>query len=343
MSQADPPRTTTTSPSSTAAGAASPSADAPTPLGRSAKRLFGWATNLLAIAVVLAAGLAFGRQVLVWWRGEPEPPAAPLAGSAQPGQSAGAHRLEFGDVPLVFEHEAFLGPRSAVLERLVKGCQAIAAARPRVSQTAGPAELRMLERTANQIPVVETDGFRVYQLERPLPMAAAVAQTPTEDGSSPRDRVVSWGLAMPVGEAQQVGSSHQQADDAEPSSNELNWTLFNWSAGSGLRAAAVNLPPLPPGARRTMLLASKDGAAVAAFRLEGSPGDAMRHFSEHFENAPPGEDWAAASPWRETNNVWHAGFYAAQSGTVDVQLTIDGDGILSGVLTASPPAPTSEE
>ncbi|HZN34299.1 MAG TPA: hypothetical protein VFB80_10785, partial [Pirellulaceae bacterium] len=44
--------------------------------GRLARRIATWTTNLLATAIVLAAGLAMGWQVLAWWRERPEAEAA---------------------------------------------------------------------------------------------------------------------------------------------------------------------------------------------------------------------------------------------------------------------------
>jgi hypothetical protein len=288
---------------------------------------------LLATAIVVAAGLTFGRQALVWWRGEASP-AEPLVVTSRLGQ-ASPHRLAFGDVPLVFEREVMTGDRPAVLERLAARCRAIAESRPQVAWPPGPAERNMLRRIPQQRPVLETNGFRVYQLERPLPMATGVAELPAEDGSGPRDRVVCWGLAMPIGKGESAPQDHKP--------DKQGWTLFTWSAGSGLRASRVPLPDLPPRARRTMLLSADDGSALLAFRVEGEPRDVMNDIRNHFTGEASGDDWTMVTPWSASRDAWHARFRSAEGDAVDVQLAVDNDGLMSGVMTVVPAPPTSEE
>lgn len=303
--------------------------NAPTALGRSAKRLSTWATNLLATSIVLAAGLTFGRQVLLWWRDEGHAPPAPAVASPRPGEPAAPHRLEFGDVPFVFQREALAGDRRVVLARLVAGCRAIAEAGPRTPGEAGPAERALLARLSAQTPVADSGDYRVYQLDEPLPMAAAIRPAAASNGSGPRNRVVSWGLAMPI------------VDDAGASENQ--WTLFTWSAGHGLHASPGETPPLPPAAERTMLLSADDGSTLVGFRSDGPPRDAMNFYSEYFQRPDSDLVGNAVAPWREINGVWHARFHAARSGSIDVQLAMERDGALSGLLTISAPPPRTEE
>jgi len=321
-----------TAPSRTPPSAAD---NAPTPLGRSAKRLSGWAANLLATAVVLAAGLTFGRQVLLWWRDGGPPPDVNVVGSPRMGELTSPHRLEFGGAPLVFQRETLTGDRRAALERLVANCRALAEAQPRPVGEAGPAQRALVQRLAQQPPVFEGDGFNIHQIPRPLPMAAALSTGDAPNGSAPHRRVVSWAVAMPVA----TEPVEQQAGASPPG----DWTLFSWSAGEGLRAAPAIAPPLPPGGQQTLLVSAEDGSALAAFHCAGSPRDVMNFFDDHFARRSEGAPWRATVPWREAQGVWHARFEQARSGSVDVQLAIDADGAVSGLLTMSTPPHNNEE
>jgi hypothetical protein len=290
---------------------------------------------LLAAAVVLAAGLTFGRQVLLWWRDAGPPPDVDVVGSPRIGAPSSPHRLEFGDAPLVFQRETLIGDRRAVLKRLVANCRAIAEAQVRPVGEAGPAQQALIRRLAQQPPVFQGDGFSIHQIPRPLPMAAALSTADAPNGSGSHRRVVSWAMAMPVASE----AAQRQADASQPG----GWTLFCWSAAEGLRAAPAIAPPLPPGGQQTLLVSAQDGSALAAFCCVGSPRDVMDFFDDHFAQRSGDAPWRVTAAWREAQGVWHARFEQAHSGSVDVQLAIDEGGALSGLLTMSAPPHSNEE
>jgi hypothetical protein len=309
----------------------------PTPLGRGAKRLARFAGNLLASAIVVAAGLTFGRQVLLWWNGASSPPPPPSLVAPLLGDEARPHLLEFGDYPFVLQREVLAGDRRAALDRLLARCSTFAEQGTSAEQAAGPAgpaELAMLRRIEGRPPVASGKGWKLYELERPLPLVAATAETPAPDGSGPRRRVVSWGLALPAAESGQA--------DGLPAAIE-SWTLFAWSASAAVKTEPRPTPPLPKGARQTVRLSAEDGSALVAFRGGGAPRDAIDFYNDYFARTSPQEHQSHTSAWRETDGVWHARFAPTGGDTIDIQLAPGGDGVLSGVLTIVPPARDIEE
>lgn len=293
-----------------------PVQDAPTPLGRSARRLSAWAANLLATALIIAAGLTFGRQALLWWHEKPAAPDVSDVAGPLLGDESSPHLLEFGDFPFALKREVFEGDRRAAVNRLLERCRAVARTGVPPEAAAGPAEAVLLKRVEHCPPLAVENNWKLFALDDPLPLATAVVEQPAPNDTAPRQRVVCWGLALP-----ELGGKPTDED---------RWTLFTWSAAGAVRAASIDAPPLPRGAKRLMRLAAEDGSALTAFRGGGAPRDAMDFYDEYFSQAS--HQSASASPWREVGGVWHARFQQT-AGTVDVQLMIGDDGVLDGVLT----------
>jgi hypothetical protein len=316
---------------------------APTSRGQLARRLSGWAGNLLATAIVLAAGLTFGRQVLLWWRADAARPVPPVVAPPLLGDEASLQQFEFGDYPFLLQRESLAGDRRAVLDRLSARCRDMAEAAPRIDRAAGPAELAMLRRLEGKPPTAVGKRWQLHELERPLPLVAATTEWISPDSTGPRRRVVSWGLALPVLGVPAAGDA---AAGSKRGANQ-SWTLFTWSAADaqspvGQAPAQARTPPIPAGARRTMLLAAEDGSALVAFRGGGAPQDAIEFYNNYFAQAAS-NDAPSKAIWREIDGVWHARFEQANSTIVDVQLALAADGVLNGVLTLAPIAEHTRE
>ena len=297
-----------------------------------AKRVYGWTCNLLATAIVLWAGLTFGRQVLQWWRNDPAPAgfqqeAAAVLGEDALGTPGQPLDLRWGDFTGSLRHVEFTGDRSAARAELRRLCES---ALPRAgfpTSPPGPAESRLLASLAQRPPNAETpDGWLIYEQAGPIPLVAAVgepslekvadAAVPSEDNESETTgevapasrRVVSWGLGIHL-----AGT---------------RWTLLLLTAQSASPIGEPRrAPQIPPGARRSLSLEAVDGEQVVAFVGHG-PGKSWRQFydQQFSTGAPP-------RVWRQLGQTWQQR-YELSTVLVDVVLS-PGErvGELQGLLT----------
>src|SRR5262245_33891510 len=122
-----------------------------------AKRVSGWAANLLASGLILVAGLALGRQVLEWWQADRAATDAKgtsqTADSGDVGNPGAAHRLELGKLPFVLRREALTGDKAAAFAALRDAGLRVVSESARPLGRAGPAERRMLSHLEGQKPV----------------------------------------------------------------------------------------------------------------------------------------------------------------------------------------------
>jgi len=142
----------------------------PKSYGDVARAMSSWTTKGILTALVLVAGLGFGRQVLRWWRQGGEPPSAsPGAGepSARVRDTGPDHVLRFGEQPWSLRTTWVVGDRDAAAAALRTACRGVASQARLPDEPPDEAERALLKRLA-----------------------------PTEP-SGARRRVVTWGLAVP--------------------------------------------------------------------------------------------------------------------------------------------------
>jgi hypothetical protein len=174
--------------------------------GKLARRIAGWTANLLATALVLVAGLAVGRQVLVWWYEAP-PEQAAAAGTEQlPPETPGELRLWTARGPMSLER--VVGGQDAALALMRE--RSVSFPLGPVERPAGPGEQRFLEKLAKLAPVEQTKELDLYVPAGEVTMVVAVSRG--------EQRIAAWSFAL----------------EAEPS----RWTCYTFCP-----AAASSPPP----------------------------------------------------------------------------------------------------
>ena len=292
----------------------------PNDFGQLAKRISTYTTNGLLSAVVLVAGLGFGRQVLVWWADDASsPPGKQLASVADGlGDPARMHVLQFAHQPWSLGRQSISGDKRAATAALRAICrEAVATASP-PRQPPGPAQRRLLARLEGDDPVEEQAGkWRLYQLDEAFPMVVGV-DTSRNYGA----RVVTWGLGLPVSEGQ--------------------WTLYALKRvdESGQTPAVLGEVPLPPESNATMSMAIADGGAMVAFSGPALPeATKPEKWTRFYERWFTAHGWQSAIGWQRTGPAWHARYTAPRderAGSVDVRLAADGHGGFAGLLIVTP-------
>lgn len=308
---------------------------APSGFGLAARRISSWTTNCMLSAVILVAGLAFGRQVLDWWAadetGTPEPPPQ-LAMTDGLGDPARGHQLQFGDAPLAMGREMVVGDREEVAKALEASCREMTAAADLPDDVPGSSETRFLASLVGESPVAEEPGeWQVYQVEAGFPMVAGVRTVASGSGTAEPEqvaqgarRVVTWGLAVPA------------ADQA--------WALYTFHPVSAATGPTTNLAelPLPPASRKTMSIRAVGGGTMVAFSGRPEPIAWKTFFDGWFRE----REWTAVESWRRSGSTWHrryAGTGDQPTERIDVQFGPDGRGRLAGLLMIAPPDSNSTE
>lgn len=330
-------------------------AGCPSSLGDLARRVSRRTVDLVAIAIVLAASLSLGRQVIQWWGVDPEPPrlAAPmdsLAGEELPVT------LEFGDHPLRLTRQMFTGERQAGLLILLQASRVLLEsaqqdAASTFARSSTPAEEQLLARTADLKPIEEVPGrWQIYQVDLPFVLilgvgvrSAAESGSPGTAGSSespessqtagataaatsvatpaPQRYLVSWGIMLPHG--------------------ENAWTLYTFEIKPGDEAGgagSVADVPLPPSSRRLLSLADRHGGRFVGVAGDGTPAEWQRFFDGFFQS----QGWEAAGGWHVGDGHWSARFQrkgSSNSASVDIQFGNDERGGTSGVVCLTPGEP----
>jgi len=317
--------------------AGGPQGGRPAPSGFAlvAKRISSWTTNCVLSALILVAGVAFGRQVLDWWgtdeTGTPEPPPQ-LAMTDGLGDPTRAHQLQFGDAPLAMGREMVEGDREEVAKALQASCREMTAAADPPNDVPGASEVRFLASLVGESPVAEEPGeWQVYQVEAGFPMVAGVRTVASGSGAvepgqvaQQARRVVTWGLAVPA------------ADRA--------WALYTFHPANAATGPTADLAevPLPPDSRKTMSIRAVGGGAMVAFGGRPEPIAWRTFFDGWFRE----HEWTAVGSWRRSGSTWHLRY--ARTGDrptemIDVQFGPDGRGRLAGLLMMTPADSNSTE
>ena len=200
-----------------------------------ARRISSVTTNCLLSAVVLVAGLTFGRQVLRWWADDPAETIGTLSavddadGLGDPGQ---LHVVQFGDRPWSLGRQSIAGDKTAAAAALREVCREVVQQDnlPDVPDSGAVADF--LPRLEASEPVEQEPGqWRLYAFDDVLPMVVGTRPRATgDDAASGGDRgvtqrVVVWGMAMPM--------------DGE------TWTVFTFQPDAATGLASDVLPRCP--------------------------------------------------------------------------------------------------
>lgn len=296
---------------------------------RLARRISAITTNCLLTAMVLIAGLGFGRQVLKWWgdgtaeTARPSPTVEALAGLADPSRP---HVLQFGDYPWSLRRQSISGDQQAAAVALRADCRRAVQQARLPEDRPERAEREFLKRLAAREPVQQESGtWRLYELNDAFPMVVGTRQ-PVAGGDSATEetlaagdhRVVAWGLAIP----------------SEPG----EWTLCTFQPEPASGGQTLGLPdvPIPPDCARTLSFRVVGGGAMVAFEGPQHPHDWIRFYDRWFAT----HNWkAAAEGWRRSGSSWHARFASterASAGSVDVHFGAGGRGRATGLIVMSP-------
>lgn len=274
------------------------------PSPSAARRLTGWTSNLLVTGIVLVAALGVGRQLVRWWRVDPQEETSshiPDPGAAdEAGQQPSS--LEFGHGYSLRRIEV-QGNAETATEQLRAECREIAENSPLPSQPPTEGELRFLARTRGRPPLEEKAGkWQIHRFDGKLPLLVALRL----DEANPR--VVAWGLAVP--------------------SDEEASTLLVYVAGG---PASGPLAPdeifLPPGLRRTLTLRGPQETTIG---LAGSM--TARKSTQELDATLAGQGWTSTG-WRQSSATWHNRYQSSQqTGRLDVQLSADRASGVVGLL-----------
>ena len=269
-----------------------------------AKRISAWTTNSLLTLLILVAGLGFGRQVLKWWAADAS--ASSVVGDRLADPSP-CQTLQFGDNAWSIGRRSVMGDKKAAIEQLRVACREVLENELSVDKTSSPLPPKgegKLDFLTGLTPVDQKAGkWRLYELHDAFPMAVGV--------NSKEDRVVVWGLAMPM-------------DDRQ-------WTLSTFHAGISTMEGHFSKCeiPLPPGGQKVLAMSAADGRIIAF-----SGPDQTDQWKQFYDG------WFAhtgckPTSWRQMGTTWCAKF-AGQGDLVDVCFGPDGHGGLRGLLVMTP-------
>ncbi len=205
-----------------------------------AKRISSWTSKGLVSALILAAGLAIGNEVLRWWRADKTLP-SPAEGLAVSdaalasdglGDPAREHQLRFGDSPWAMTCRTIVASKHDALTMLRAACaESIRSGDGLPTTPPDAAEREWLGRIGGRQPVEQEPGrWVLYELEEPNLMVV---------GTRAGLRVVTWAVAIP-------------GDGGQWTLYTLQWTP-SAEAGDGRRATTRrrSCRHAPPGARES--------------------------------------------------------------------------------------------
>jgi hypothetical protein len=268
---------------------------------------------MLVIAFLVTVGLSVGRQLVDWWRTDPESTMPDL--SNLNGVDLDWNRtpvtLRFGDAPTAIERVPFTGDRRQLDDELTKIGQSLVTTGepPTVPLTEAERDWLAALQTAPPVLWDSTRG-NVYRRHEPLPSFVAtrfVERSSREDAANEiGQRIVGWGLAFP--------------------SETGEWTIYVFhpeSAGAAGESSVDDIP-LPSGARNITNLRGAGGSRWFVFQGRGD----LAGWVQHFDNQLGGENLVSRTVGTQTASVK----YRRDRSVFDVQIRRDANGALSGVV-----------
>lgn len=306
----------------------------PTGLAAVARKLSRRTTDLLAIALVLVAGLGLGWQVIDWWLTDPADVLShrdgleSLLGDPRTGGTEPVF-LKFGTQSSLLRREAVEGTRRDARTALLGiGKRTAETARP-PNRPPSEAERQLLQHLETRSPAAERPGrWRVDISDGPLQLMvatrrfAARSDDPGADSASgDRGRMVCWGLAFPAAPETWVVYSFEPArPDAAADS------------GPGKGASAPLDVPRPPGSRRLLAVRSPSGGTLTGFEGAGSAKSWRAFWNDWFER----QGGTAVQPWSSAKTGWKASFRHPAGARIEIYLVPSGTGVWTGLIHVSP-------
>ncbi|MGO8691285.1 MAG: hypothetical protein ACLQLG_16815 [Thermoguttaceae bacterium] len=297
-----------------------------------AARISSWTIKGVLTALVLVAGLGFGRQVLRWWSADRRQSSA---ASATPwaddglGDPAQPHVLRFGNQGQSLRRQTISGDQAAARAALLDGCRRLLQSEPAggaaADRAAGKADRALLEALRRLRPTAEEPGkWRLYDLPGSLPLVVGIREGKAAGHSDaqaqlaePTPGAVICGLAIPL--ATKV------------------WTLYTFqpdSDAAGANSGGANIP-IPPGSGRIGSMQVSQGGAITAF----SGPDRADQWRQFYDDWFGQHGWKAAGAWQRTGSIWLLHYTASdprQPAVADIRLSPDGRGQCTGLLMTSP-------
>lgn len=293
--------------------AASPSH--PRDFGELARRISSRTTDLLAIGILIAGGLAVGGSLMTWWRSEP-PVAIVPAAPAAPWSDPGGVELQFGQTPWSIRRESVTAEPEAARDLLLERMRgAVAAASGVALPPPDEAELRLLAELRQWSPHETSSTGRLYVIGGPLLWMVGTSGANLAGSAEAADRVICWGLALP------------QADES--------WTLYVIDRRAAAHAAGESAEfPLPEGARRSLRIAGESGDELTCFSGAGPAGVWIGEFDLLLEK----HGWTRTREWVRDGRSAAAEFRRSGKGLVEmagITLLQDELGVWRGVIDVS--------
>lgn len=292
------------------------------------KRLFSRTTDLIAIAIVIFAGVTMGGSLLEWWRTPPEEVIGPdfergANELAPPDWMSGKPvRIDAGQLDVRMQRSELTGPADAVVTQMLVmlGEYAKQVALPAADATVE--ERALLESLRDVEPKWRDDsGVAVYHHDAPLAAYVAVKGDPDSAGKESllsSGRVVSWGLVVPAG--------------AE------RWTawLFAPEPQADGQPSADWRDVLPQGASCGLALHSAEGHAMLSFSGRGR----RQTWQAELDRAFRRRGFHRRSGWRDADSTASVQYDSRRPSlhqSVTIHIHAHESGRLQGLLHASRP------
>lgn len=238
-----------------------------------ARQISSWTSNLLVTFLILAAGLAFGVQVLIWWKDVPSERNSSPDDTARGNLVNSEPWVEFRGLGSRFLCVTIQAEEKTALRQCQEMCLEAAQQATLPSGLPDLAEQDVLVKLAELSPACEgPNGLRVYRYPGDFPVWVGVKRAggetinrggvksegaPLETGS----RIVAW--VFLVSEGKQVWTIYRMAMDLTSQTKEKETT-------TGLSDTDVFFP-VPPGASVLSRLSPGSGTFFEIFE-ETAPG-----------------------------------------------------------------------
>jgi hypothetical protein len=296
------------------------------PWVRLRKRFLSRATDLIAIAIVIFAGVTMGGSVLEWWRTSPEEVIAPNIDRAvnqlsPPDWMSGRPvRIDAGQLTVRMQRSELTGSADSVTAQMLimLGEYAKQVALPEAEVT--PEERALLESFQGEKPKWrDASGVAVYYRDAPLAAYTAVKADPGKKGSLlSSGRVVSWGLVVPAGESR--------------------WTawLFAPKPKADGPPSADWRDVLPKGANCDLALHSAEGHVMLSFSGRGD----RRKWEAELDRSLEQRGFHQRSEWNNADSTSSVQYDSRQPSlrqSVTIHIYEQQSGELQGLLHASQP------
>jgi hypothetical protein len=285
---------------------------APTPVPSLARRWARRALDLLVISFLITVGLSVGRQLIDWWRTDPN--AGPdLSGltTTDLDWSRTPVTLKFGNAPTSLERIPFQGDRKQIEDELTRVGQSLVTNSEILPSEVSEAEERWLKTLQSAAPVFwDSTRGNVYRRHEPLPSFVATRFVETDpaatDESPVIQRIVGWGLAFPT--------------------TPGDWTIYVFHPDSAVNHQPVAVRPLelPDGARNITDLQGADGSQWQVIQGRGDLAGWVQHFDNQFGTATR----LSRIDGAQTTSVK----YRQDRVLTEIQIRRDPDGRMTGVI-----------